>query len=330
MTINTSSPAQAEISGDRPIPISSIHVGPRLRKLHQGSLAQLTGNISAHGLRTPISVVETAPSDDSSTRYRLLAGNHRLEAYKRLGRETIPARVHVMGDTERQLWEIDENLCRAELTMLERSEHLLKRKELYEQLHPETRQHIAGAVAANAAMGRGDATDNLSVASFSADTAVTTGLTDRSIRREIARASKIDDAVRDRIRDKPEIADNGSELDALASLPPEDQRRAIDLIEAEQCNSVKAAKRSLEHHISAARETGPRSAGFKTAGSAVTVVTIPKSRLDKATTDPGQQEIIQRVYEIVRRMDPPDRVTLISCLDKLGPTRADMLAACLQ
>ena len=128
MTINTSSPAQSEISCDRLIPISLIEVGPRRRKLRQSFLGLLTANILAHGLRTPISVVEAAPSDDDSTRYRLLAGNHRLEAYKRLGRETIPARVHVMDDTERQLWQIDENLCRAELTMLERSEHLLKRK----------------------------------------------------------------------------------------------------------------------------------------------------------------------------------------------------------
>ena len=52
MTIYASSPSQAEITGDRLIPISSIDVGPRLRKLHQSSLGQLTGNILAHGLRT--------------------------------------------------------------------------------------------------------------------------------------------------------------------------------------------------------------------------------------------------------------------------------------
>jgi hypothetical protein len=273
--------------------------------------------------------VKAPLGDEGLQRYLLAVGNHRFEAYKRLGRETIPAYVHVMGDAERQLWEIDENLCRQELTELELGEHLQKRKELYERLHPETRHHCAGAAAANASMGKRDASANLALASFTTDTVTKTGRSQRSVQRSIARVKKLDQTVRDRIRDNPEIANNGTELDALASLKPDEQHRAIELIETGKCNSVKAAKRSLEHHVSADRESRPKNAGFKTAGRATTVVTIPKSKLDDATTDPGQQEIIQRVHEIVRRMDPPDRVTLISCLDKLGNTPADKLAACL-
>ena len=178
-------------------------------------------------------------------------------------------------------------------------------------------------------MGRGDATDKLSVACFSADTAVKTGLTDRSIRREIARASKIDEAVRDRIRDQTGIADNGSELDALASLRREDQHRAIKLVETGQCKSVRAAKRSLEHHVSAARETPLKNTGFKTAGRATTVITIPQSKLDEATPDPCKQENIQKLHEIVARVPQPYRGMFIGYLDKLGNTRADKLAACL-
>jgi len=60
-----------------------------------------------------------------------------------------------MDDLTCRLWEVDENLCRAELTELERAEHLAQRKEIYEQLHPEARHHVSGAVAANAVMGRG-------------------------------------------------------------------------------------------------------------------------------------------------------------------------------
>lgn len=95
------------------------------------------------------------------------------------------------------------------LTELERGEHLLRRKSIYESWHPETRQHVSGAHAANAVMG--NATENFSVASFAADTAAKAGLTDRTIRQSIKRVRDIDEKVRDRIRDNPEIA--GNEVD---------------------------------------------------------------------------------------------------------------------
>ena len=37
-----------------------------------------------------------------------------------------------VDDLDRQLWEIDENLCRAELTEIARGEHLKRRKEIFD------------------------------------------------------------------------------------------------------------------------------------------------------------------------------------------------------
>src|ERR1700704_6617395 len=125
---NEANPPSLARFGEYPeIPVTSITVGHRLRKLRPNFLEYLTENVSAHGLKTPISVAEVAPSDRCSKSYVLVTGYHRLEAYKRLGRETIPAHVHVMGGAERQLWEIDENHCREELTEFELGEHLQKR-----------------------------------------------------------------------------------------------------------------------------------------------------------------------------------------------------------
>ena len=123
------------------------------------------------GLQTPITVYEAENGD-----IVCIVGAHRVAAAKFLGWSNITCHIVQMNGLARRLWEIDENLCRAELNELERAEHLAARKEIYEQLHPEARQHASGALAANAAMGRGDATDNLSAASFAADTAAKTGV----------------------------------------------------------------------------------------------------------------------------------------------------------
>ena len=170
-TLDTLPSASSPISDYLAIPISSISVGPRRRGLRFDNVASLTDSIKVLGLNTAISVVEGPMGQDGHPTFELVDGNHRLEAFKRLGRSPIPARVLALNSITRQLAEIDANLCRAELTALERSEHLLRRKELYEELHPETRQHVAGATAAHASMRRGNATDKLSVASFAGDTA---------------------------------------------------------------------------------------------------------------------------------------------------------------
>jgi ParB family transcriptional regulator, chromosome partitioning protein len=78
-------------------------------------------SIQRMGLRTPITVRET---DAGSV--VLVAGRHRLEAIKRLGADDILAFAidDSTPEDDVRLWEIAENLHRAELTDLERSEHI--------------------------------------------------------------------------------------------------------------------------------------------------------------------------------------------------------------
>src|SRR5262249_38948078 len=56
---------------------------------------------------------------------------------------------------------------------------------------------------------------------FVEDTATKTGIAERTIRREVRRAEKIEPDIRDAIRGTP-IAESGVELDALASMSPKD------------------------------------------------------------------------------------------------------------
>jgi len=226
------------------IPINEIRVGKRLRALHELTVDQLVESIQKLGLQVPVSVVTGREKDADGVSFELVAGHHRLQACRRLGWHEIEAQIVHLNDNQRELWEIDENLCRAELSELERAEHLAKRKEVYERLHPETR---AGSGAELAQKRWGYATDNLSAASsFAADTAEKIGTTARDIRRSIHRATKIDPAVRDRIRHKPEIADSGVELDALASLKPGQQGDAVSLVEIGRAADIRDAKRLIE------------------------------------------------------------------------------------
>ncbi|HYP36754.1 MAG TPA: ParB N-terminal domain-containing protein, partial [Stellaceae bacterium] len=81
------------------------------------SVERLKESISRIGLRTPISV------RTGEQGWTLVAGRHRLEACIELGMDEIPVVAETGSEFEARLWEIAENLHRAELTTLERAEH---------------------------------------------------------------------------------------------------------------------------------------------------------------------------------------------------------------
>jgi ParB-like chromosome segregation protein Spo0J len=244
------------------VPIDNIRIGNRLRQVRPEHVAHLAESIATLGLQQPISVraksFTKADGVNFEPGYMLVAGLHRLEACKRLGLVEIEANVITLGEAESQLWEIDENLCRADLTELEQGEHLIKRKEIYEWWRPETK---AGGDRRSEDFKR----QNLPLEAFATDTAVKTGIADRTIRQSIRRATKIDPKVRDRIRDNPEIADSGVELDALASMQPEQQTKAVALVEAGSATGIRDAGRLMrptkEAQIRALRERDASPAG---------------------------------------------------------------------
>src|SRR5262245_12637498 len=98
------------------LPVDQIIVGHRLRSLDVQKVRDLEESIKPLGLKTPITV---RVSDGRAT---LVAGLHRLEAARALGWQTIACVVEEGSETDSKLWEIAENLHRADLTVLERSE----------------------------------------------------------------------------------------------------------------------------------------------------------------------------------------------------------------
>ncbi len=253
------------------IPIESIVVGKRLRQIRQEAVDLLAGSIEEVGLMNPI-VVSPILDDEGQEEtgmFRLIAGNHRLEAYKKLGKTEIPATIGTGSDVDQRLAEIDENLCRADLTHLERAEHLAERKSLYETMHPEVRHGACGGgkngvgtrertenevnVVFSQNSPREDTTTAFSdkathpqQMSFAADTAKKIRKTERCVQRSVRRANNISQEIRDSIRDVASIADNSLELDALADMEESEQKAAVQAVLDGKARSIREVVRQKE------------------------------------------------------------------------------------
>src|SRR5262249_49347502 len=99
--------------------------------LCEDALVSLVESIKTIGLQTPISVQIDPLSRDE--RYVLVAGVHRGGGCWRLGMAYCGARIIDLDATQRRPWGISENTHRAELTALERSEHIAEWVRLTEE-----------------------------------------------------------------------------------------------------------------------------------------------------------------------------------------------------
>jgi ParB family transcriptional regulator, chromosome partitioning protein len=230
--------------------IQKIQVGNRMRKIRTDAVETLAESIKELGLLNPILVTPVQEGSTSETveSYLLIAGYHRLEACKQLGMTEIGVTIVTIGEVEQRLAEIDENLCRAELNHLERAEHLIERKSLYEGKYPQTKQGTAGAHSANRSMGHRH--DTSEKCSFAADAAKKTNKTERNIQQAVRRANNISQDIRDMIRNIDSISDNVSELDALAKLDDADQKAAVQAVIDGNAQSIREAVRKRDNDTS--------------------------------------------------------------------------------
>jgi ParB-like chromosome segregation protein Spo0J len=106
------------------ISVGSIEIPDGRRAIVADKVAELASSMSASVLLNPIWVSCVRGADGYPVGYRLIAGNHRIEAAKKLGWEYIDARIVDCSDTEARLMEIAENLHRAELTVGERADQI--------------------------------------------------------------------------------------------------------------------------------------------------------------------------------------------------------------
>jgi ParB/RepB/Spo0J family partition protein len=237
----------------RMVRLDDIEVAPdRMRALRPEKVDEIAESIQARGrLLQPVVV---RPRKGSG-RYWLVSGWHRFEAVRKLGHDRMAAAILDGLDADAVLLaEIDENLIRADLTPAERAAHVGRRKELYEKLHPEAK---------HGAVGRGRKKSGQvghSNERFTKDVAKKTGQSERKVRRDATRAKKV--VV------LPDIIgtslDQGEELDALAKLSADEQRKLAE--QAKGGENVSAKTRSEQVAVkplsapSARDDVGPDSA----------------------------------------------------------------------
>lgn len=240
------------------VDIKDIIIGPRHRQVDEVEAHSLSESIAEIGLQTPISIWK---GDDQDK--HLVAGLHRLRAAQLLGWDEILCSVVKMDEMHRELWEIDENLCRAELSAGEEAKCVARRQAIYESLHPETKKGIAGARAKH-----GRANDKMS---FAADTAAKTRKSERHVQRAARRGRAIPGDVFDSADGTP--MDKPVWWDAILKLCDDDKRLAVAMVKDGRAADLREARDIiLQGRLQAAPNVEPR------VPASESVAAVPRSK----------------------------------------------------
>lgn len=214
------------------IAINEIKVNTGRREASINGIDELARSISEIGLLNPITVDQG---------YTLIAGLHRLEAAKQLGWTEIECIVCGLEGLEAELAEIDENVVRTALSMIEYGELLERRKEIYESLYPETKAGLAQATGMNRAVGK-HVSDKMSAThrqkSFAHDTAGKLGVSARTIERTIQTMKGLTQETRDVFHNFPDYKLSQSNAAKLSRMEPAKQKIAAILLASHQIQSV--------------------------------------------------------------------------------------------
>jgi ParB-like chromosome segregation protein Spo0J len=211
---------------------ATIHIGigrlgylplERLRPLREEVVKELMESIKEVGLLQPILV--RPRGTEANLGFDIISGVHRFEAVKRLGLESIEAKVIKDKDTADniRLMEIDENLIRADLTAAERAIHHAARQEIYERRHPETKHGATGRRHERVQSRRSGDSE---AERYTAQAARATGEGERTIQKSVRRGRQLGNETLLKIShtslDKPE------ELDALVKVPEEKRAELVE------------------------------------------------------------------------------------------------------
>lgn len=232
------------------LPLAQIDIPQdRARSYDAASAEALAAIIADQGLMHPITVLETGD------RFELVAGMHRLAAFRMNGAETIPARVTAAATSdEARLQEVMENLGRAELTALDRCQHLFELKRAWEASR--ARPLVEVLVGAG---GKSFPTsdDGVEIFGFARSVAEKVGLSKRAINMAVKIWEALAPTVRTRLIGTG-LARKQTELKALSELEPKRQQKVLDLILDEDSEASNVASALAVLDAGAGEDAGER------------------------------------------------------------------------
>jgi ParB family chromosome partitioning protein len=184
------------------IAIARVFMRKDARKIDEAAVRRLVDSIGELGIINPLRVRAAVRMVNGveGEAFETIAGNHRLKAAIKAGLETVPCIVVDDDDLRAELAMIDENLMRNELKGVEKDDAFRRRKEIYEELHPETR---------HGGDRRSDQVATVATCSerFTAATAKAIGASERTVQASVERAEKICEEAKELIK--------GTELDTV-------------------------------------------------------------------------------------------------------------------
>ncbi|GHE63818.1 hypothetical protein GCM10019059_24160 [Camelimonas fluminis] len=199
------------------ININDILVADRLRVVSEPHVAMIMASLSEVG---QLSAIAVARATNDANAVILVDGEHRLEAAKRL--EWTEVRVYERNLTpeEREKHEIHANIIRAELNPLDRAVFLGRLGDIFERENPGARN--GGDRKSRKYLEKNQFANLANWSEFSKEASRRTGVSARTIYRARDLAAHLSPEAVALIRGTP-LADNQSQLQALAQLPAEEQ-----------------------------------------------------------------------------------------------------------
>lgn len=218
------------------IALSHVQRQSSARDINTSAVSGIAASMKEIGQLTPIFVraANIPIKGVMEPGYLLIAGNHRVEAARQLGWTDIDARVVAGESLEAELIEIDENLCRAELTASQRAQAIKRRRQIWEALHPNSGNSFS-TIPADEPRGRGRPPE------FASETAAAAGMTKQAINQHLARADALGDDLE---RITGTSLDKGVEMDALKAMPEPERKELIDRAAAGEKVSARVSQKS--------------------------------------------------------------------------------------